>query len=55
MSIKARRFHYHGNKWVLFVWAVVLFPVAIVLFLLDAVWVEQDITPEQLEQLESAK
>lgn len=36
----------------LFVWALVFFPVAVVLFVLDAVLIEEDITPEQLAQLE---
>jgi len=52
MSIKVGRVHYHGNKWVLFVWAVVFFPVAVVLLVLDAVWIEEDIAPEQLAALE---
>ena len=52
VSIKVRRVRYLGNKWVWFVWAVVFFPVAVVLFLLDAVWIEQEIAPEELEELE---
>jgi hypothetical protein len=52
VTIKLRRVRYLGNKWVLFVWTVIFFPVAVVLFLLDAVWIEQDISPADLEKLE---
>jgi len=52
MSIKLRRVRYRGNKWVLFVWTIVFFPVAILLFVLDAVWIEQEITPEEFEDLD---
>jgi hypothetical protein len=55
MSIKLRRVRYRGNKWVLFVWTVLFFPVAILLFILDAVWIEQEITPEELQVLERGR
>jgi hypothetical protein len=52
VPIKLRRFRYLGNKWVLFVWTVLFFPVAVLLFVLNAVWIEQEITPEELERLD---
>jgi len=52
VSVKVWRVRYCGNKWVLFVWTVLFFPVAILLFVLDAVWIEQEIAPEELEKLE---
>ena len=54
MSIKLRRVRYRGNKWVLFVWTIVFFPVAVLLFILDAVWIEQEITQQQLEDLDNS-
>jgi len=55
MSIKLTRVRYYGNKWVLFVWTVVFFPVAILLFVLDAALIEQAVTPEQLQELEHGR
>ena len=52
MSIKMTRVRYRGNKWVLLVCTIVFFPVAVLLFLLDAVWIEQEITPDELEELD---
>ncbi len=52
MSIKLTRARYRGNKWVLLVCTIVFFPVAILLFMLDAVWIEQEITQEELQELE---
>jgi hypothetical protein len=46
-----RRLHYRGNKWVPFVWAILLFPVTIVLFAFNAVWIEEEITHGELDQL----
>ncbi len=48
MPGKIRYVRYLGNKWFLFVWAVVFFPLAIFLFLLDAVLIEQEIDDDEL-------
>ncbi len=55
MSIKLTRARYRGNKWVLLVCTIVFFPVAILLFMLDAVWIEQEITQEELQELERGR
>ena len=54
MSIKLRKIRYHGNKRVLFVLTVLFFPIAILLFMLNAAWIEQEITPEELEELDGS-
>ena len=55
MSIKLTRVHYCGNKWVLLVLTLIFFPLAVLLFLLDAVWIQEEITPDQLAELEGAR
>ena len=54
MSIKLKRFRYRGDKWWLLVWTVIFFPIAIMLFLLQAVWTEEEITPHELEELDKS-
>jgi len=51
MSIKITRIHYRGSKWVPLVWGFFFFPVAIVFFLFNAVMIEEEITPVELDQL----
>ncbi|MEM8884838.1 MAG: hypothetical protein AAGD14_12265 [Planctomycetota bacterium] len=53
MSIKFKRVRYLGSKWVLFFWTILFFPVAVLLFVLDAVWIEHEATPEELNALDS--
>lgn len=36
----------------LLVWTLLFFPVAVLLFFLNTVWIEQEITPEELERLD---
>jgi protein-S-isoprenylcysteine O-methyltransferase Ste14 len=51
MSIKVRRLHYRGSRWVPLFWTIVFFPVAILLFALNAILTEEEITRPELDQL----
>ncbi len=52
MSIKLTRARYRGNKWVLLVCTIVFFPVAVLLFMRDGVWIQQEITQDELQELQ---